>query len=238
MRCFATLLLIAPACVLGFSLTPIAGTNRLAILATKGRALFMAADVDVASPEAAVQEAEPPAKAEADVAKAVSEKAEADKKAEAEAAAEKAAADKKAKAEAAAEKAAADKKAKAEAAAEKAAAEAAKVEAAAASEAEAAKAAAAVEAEQAAAEQRAEAEREALRAGAKAEIEAEIEAARAPRPRVQVGDELPAISVTSYVKSGKGGKLTTSLLGDAMGDGTSIVVGMPGACVSSTSMRT
>ena len=223
MRCFATLLLIAPACVLGFSLTPIAGTNRLAILATKGRALFMAADVDVASPEAAVQEAEPPAKAEADVAKAVSEKAEADKKAEA---------------EAAAEKAAADKKAKAEAAAEKAAAEAAKVEAAAASEAEAAKAAAAVEAEQAAAEQRAEAEREALRAGAKAEIEAEIEAARAPRPRVQVGDELPAISVTSYVKSGKGGKLTTSLLGDAMGDGTSIVVGMPGACVSSTSMRT
>ena len=222
MRCFATLLLIAPACVLGFSLTPIAGTNRLAILATKGRALFMAADVDVASPEAAVQEAEPPAKAEADVAKAVSEKAEADKKAEA---------------EAAAEKAAADKKAKAEAAAEKAAAEAAKVEAAAASEAEAA-AAAAVEAEQAAAEQRAEAEREALRAGAKAEIEAEIEAARAPRPRVQVGDELPAISVTSYVKSGKGGKLTTSLLGDAMGDGTSIVVGMPGACVSSTSMRT
>lgn len=145
MRCFATLLLIAPACVLGFSLTPIAGTYRLAISATEGRALFMAADVDVASPEAAVQEAEPPAKAEADV-KAMSERAAADKKAEADAAAEKAAADKKAAAEAAAEKAAADKKAEAEAVAEKATAEAAKAEAAAASEAEAA-AAAAVEAE-------------------------------------------------------------------------------------------
>ena len=193
-----TLLLIAPACVLGFGfgfdLRPISGSNRLAAVRPMGRALFMAAD---ASPEATAVEAETLTKAAAD------------------ATADKTAADKKAAAEAEAEKA------KAEAEAEKAKAEA---EAEAAAQAEAAAAAAAEAAEAAA-----EAEREAVKAEAKRELEAELQAARAPRPRVQVGDELPAIKVTRYTKAGKGGKLTTAPLAETMGKGTTIIVGMPGA---------
>ena len=162
-----TLLLIAPACVLGFGfgfdLRPITGANRLAAVRPMGRALFMAADaaadVDVASPEAAAVEAETATKAAADTS--------------------------------AADKAAADKKAAAEAEADKAKAEA---EAAAKAEAEAA---AAAEAEAEAAAERAEAERESVKAEGKRELEAELQAARAPRPRVQVGDELPAIKVTT-----------------------------------------
>jgi hypothetical protein len=211
-----TLLLIAPACVLGFGfgfdLRPISGSNRLAAVRPMGRALFMAAD---ASPEATAVEAETLTKAAAD---ATADKTAADKKAAAEAEAEKA------KAEAEAEKAKAEaeaEKAKAEAEAEKAKAEA---EAEAAAQAEAAAAAAAEAAEAAA-----EAEREAVKAEAKRELEAELQAARAPRPRVQVGDELPAIKVTRYTKAGKGGKLTTAPLADTMGKGTTIIVGMPGA---------
>jgi hypothetical protein len=196
-----TLLLIAPACVLGFGfgfdLRPISGSNRLAAVRPMGRALFMAAD---ASPEATAVEAETLTKAAAD---ATADKTAADKKAAAEAEAEKA------KAEAEAEKA------KAEAEAEKAKAEA-EAEAAAQAAAEAAEAAA-------------EAEREAVKAEAKRELEAELQAARAPRPRVQVGDELPAIKVTRYTKAGKGGKLTTAPLAETMGKGTTIIVGMPGA---------